>query len=598
MIYKMLEMKYLKLIFIFALMPFSAFSQDKMAKVHPSVWNSMKDGKGEFFVILKSQADLSSALFLPTKEEKGAFVFNTLKAHAEKSQVNIQNYLNAQTVDFQSFWVFNCLYLTGDLALIQNLAGREDVAQIVNNPKSQLSLPPSDNSVLATTLSPRNAATPTWGVLAIKADQVWAQGYRGQNVVIGGADTGYGWEHPALKTKYRGWNAATGKVDHNYSWHDAIHANNSLAGNPCGYDTKAPCDDQQHGSHTMGTMTGATDSLAIGVAPDAKWLGARNMDRGNGTLARYVECFQWFIAPTDTANKLPDPKKAPHVINNSWYCDATEGCNASNYSVMEAAVNACRAAGIVVVISAGNSGSGCSTVSEPPAFFAKSFAIGATRQDDTIAGFSSRGPVATDGSNRLKPNVSAPGVGVLSSVPLSGGAFGYASFSGTSMSGPHVAGTVALMISANPALAGQVDTIERILELTAKKMTTLQDFCGIKANVSPNFVYGFGRIDALEAVKKGLLYKAKVTQIIENQSVVKISPNPFSNEITIYTEGVLGETLIEIFNANGQIILSKKENFNLKNTTTVTLSNAAAGIYFYKIRSERGVAMSGKLVKM
>ena len=129
-------------------------------------------------------------------------------------------------------------------------------------------------------------------------------------------------------------------------------------------------------------------------------------------------------------------------------------------------------------------------------------------------------------------------------------------------------------------------------------MTTPQDFCGIKANVSPNFVYGFGRIDALEAVKKGLLYKAKVTQIIENQSVVKISPNPFSNEITIYTEGVLGETLIEIFNANGQIVLSKKENFNLKNTTTLTLSNTAAGIYFYKIRSERGVAMSGKLVKM
>src|SRR5690606_17070105 len=96
--------------------------------------------------------------------------------------------------------------------------------------------------------------------------------------------------------------------------------------------------------------------------------------------------------------------------------------------------------------------------------FEESFTVGAINMQDTIAGFSSRGPVQVDSSFRLKPNISAPGVQVRSAWLDST----YRNANGTSMAGPHVAGVVALMISANPELAGQVELIESILENTAR----------------------------------------------------------------------------------------------------------------------------------
>ena len=219
----------------------------------------------------------------------------------------------------------------------------------------------------------------------------------------------------------------------------------------------------------------------------------------------------------------------------------------------------------------------------------KAFSIGATRQDDTIAGFSSRGPVANDSSGRLKPNVSAPGVGVISSVPQGG----YASFSGTSMSGPHVAGVVALMISANPQLAGQVDTIERIIELTAKPMKTTQD-CGISGQNVPNNTYGWGRIDAVAAVKKGLLYRPR--RAGDPRSII-VYPNPFESEIRLDTEGVEGETIISIFNMNGHLMYSNTLYFREKQTAIIPLKHLSTGIYLYKIQN-KNINLTGKIVKI
>ena len=308
-------------------------------------------------------------------------------------------------------------------------------------------------------------------------------------MVIAGQDTGYQWDHPALKGKYRGWNGSA--ANHNYNWHDAIHS----GGGVCGANAQAPCDDTDHGTHTMGTMVGDDGAgNQIGMAPQAKWIGCRNMDQGAGTPATYSECFQWFIAPTNLAGLNPDTTKAPHVINNSWGCPASEGC--TDPLVLKTVVDNTRAAGIVVVVSAGNSGSSCSSVSDPPAIYDSAFSVGATDSSDAIASFSSRGPVTVDGSNRLKPDVSAPGVGVRSSIP--GG--GYTSLSGTSMAGPHVVGHVALLLSAMPSWKGQVDLVESRITQSALPRTSAQTCGGVPGSAIPNNTYGWGRIDALASV--------------------------------------------------------------------------------------------------
>lgn len=119
-----------------------------------------------------------------------------------------------------------------------------------------------------------------WNLQLVGADQVWALGATGQGVVIGGQDTGYDWDHPALIEQYRGWDGLS--ADHNYNWHDAIHSNSGF--NDCGADSPEPCDDNRHGTHTMGTMVGDDGAgNQVGMAPGAEWIGCRNMDEGVGT---------------------------------------------------------------------------------------------------------------------------------------------------------------------------------------------------------------------------------------------------------------------------------------------------------------------------
>ena len=157
-----------------------------------------------------------------------------------------------------------------------------------------------------------------------------------------------------------------------------------------------------------------------------------------------------------------------------------------------------RAAGILTVHSAGNSGSnGCSSVDEPAAIYDESFTVGNVDANDVIAYNSSRGPVTVDGSNRLKPDVSAPGSNVISAYTGSS----YRSLSGTSMAGPHVAGLAALLISANPDLSGNVDELESLIRSNTVPLTST-DSCGGMAGQTPNDVYGYGRIDAWAAFLK------------------------------------------------------------------------------------------------
>ena len=457
-----------------------------IGKVDPWVLTEVESGEStEFLLMLKEQADLSLASALPTKLEKGTYVYRQLQEIAQRSQSSLLADFEAAGIEHQSFWVANMIWVKGDRALVEKLAQRAEVSHLYANPSVRAPQPiPADASQLM--LEPTSTA---WNISKIGAPALWDAGYSGQGVVIGGQDTGYDWDHPALQSAYRGWNGA--EANHNYSWHDAIHE----AGSSCGADSPVPCDDHGHGTHTMGTMIGDDGgSNQIGAAPGARWIGCRNMNAGWGKPSTYAECYQWFIAPTDLNNLNPDPAMAPDVINNSWACPPVEGCTDPN--VLLSVVNSVRAAGIVTVHSAGNSGPSCSTVRDPAAIYDASFTVAATDSGDNVANFSGRGPVTIDGSGRMKPDISAPGVGIRSALPGTS----YGSMSGTSMAGPHVAGLVALLISAQPELAGNVDAIEAVIERSAVPLTSTQGCGGDGDTDVPNHVFGYGRIDAPTAL--------------------------------------------------------------------------------------------------
>ena len=455
------------------------------AKVDPWVLDrAQHETEAEFIVFLAEQADLSGAEQLPTKLEKGAYVYRQLRATAERAQPALRARLEALGVSYRPYWVANMIWVRGDEQVIETLAQRPDVAHLYANPRVRLQEP------ARAVRAPLAPADVEWNIERVNAPDLWNQGIRGQGVVIGGQDTGYEWDHPALIERYRGWSG--GAANHNYNWHDAIH--NANPQNVCGSGASEPCDDHGHGTHTMGTMVGDDGGdNQIGMAPDAEWIGCRNMENGVGTPTTYSECFQWFIAPTDLDGENPDPALAPHVINNSWGCPPSEGC--TDPTVLQTIVENVRAAGIAVVVSAGNSGPFCETVDDPAALYDASFTVGATTSNDAIASFSSRGPVTVDGSARPKPDISAPGYYVRSSIL--GGNYGVSS--GTSMAAPHVAGLVALLISADPSLAGDVDALEWMITRSALPLTSSQDCGDVPGSDIPNNVYGWGRIDALAA---------------------------------------------------------------------------------------------------
>jgi len=176
-----------------------------------------------------------------------------------------------------------------------------------------------------------------------------------------------------------------------------------------------------------------------------------------------------------------------------------EGCDAT--SLLPATL-ALRAAGIFVAVSAGNSGPRCGSVADPPAIYDGTFSVGAVNERGDVTEFSSRGPATVAGRTLVKPDIVAPGEDVLSAYP--GG--GYTEVSGTSMAGPHVAGVVALMWSAQPRLVGDIDRTEEILTSTARPYRGSQSAGCFEGSV-PNNGFGYGVLDAYAAVKAAIEMK-------------------------------------------------------------------------------------------
>ncbi|HNR06038.1 MAG TPA: S8 family peptidase [Saprospiraceae bacterium] len=555
-----------------------------------------KHPTADVLVLFKSGTDgwLPLAGKMETKEDKGRFIFEKLRAEARVSQRSVRRHLTRNQINHRAFFIINGIHIpAADYPLIEYLSGLEEVARIEFNSPYALVKPVQTVSDIRIPESRSPDLAAEWGIERIQADTLWSMGITGKGTVLGSEDTGVEL-HPAIRGSYRG-TLDFNTLDHHYNWHDAIHSLHPLnkdstdnpMNNPCGLDVQTPCDDHNHGTHTVGTMA-ATD-FQIGVAPEAKWIGCRCMERGWGTLTTYIECFEWFLAPTDLNGQNPDPSKAPHVINNSWGCPKEEGCNPSNFQTMEQVIRTLKAAGIFVTVSTGNEGSlGCSSIQNPPAIYEPSFSVGATAFNDTIASFSSRGPVLTDSSFRIKPNITAPGVAVRSTIR--NGA--YAAYNGTSMASPHVSGTVALLISAFPSLAGKVELLEDILEKSAEQKT-LRFTCGADSGmVIPNIVYGYGRLNAFRAWKTA---KEMLSTGIVNSTVVNIRafPNPFSRGLVFdFAGGTLSGKLL-IHDLHGRSMFT--QSFISVDRIELVTSGWASGMYFYKIEAGRRL-YTGKVV--
>ncbi|MGA9396861.1 MAG: S8 family serine peptidase, partial [Anaerolineaceae bacterium] len=295
------------------------------------------------------------------------------------------------------------------------------------------------------------------------------------------SDSGADGTHPEFSDRYRG----VREVD-DYNWFDPWNG------------TTFPTDIGGHGTHTLATALGSH----VGVAPGASWIGCVNLARNLGNPAHYLDCMQFMLAPFPQDGDpftQGEPTRSAHVMTNSWGCPAVEGCDVG---VFLPAFKALKAAGIFVVVGAGNNGDvGCGSVTDPPAIYSQNLTVGAVDENSALASFSAKGPVTFDGQVIIKPELLAPGAEVISAFP--GGT--YQIESGTSMATPHVAGAVALLWSANPHLIGDIDRTMQILEETADHLqyTSLTGNCGDTSAV-PNNLGGYGLLDVYSAVRRAI----------------------------------------------------------------------------------------------
>lgn len=429
-----------------------------------------EDGRADFILVMAEQADLSAAYEMDW-ETRGWYVYNTLKETAERTQAPVIAALEAAGARYQSFIAGNEIYVfDGSRAALNRALWAGEIQEVrapveitLAAPRFELIQPgpARQNSIQAT----------AWGIADTRAPEFWAQfGLRGEGVRVASIDTGAQWDHPALRDAY----ACKENPSSSACWRDAT--NTCAAG--------LPCDDQGHGTHTIGTMIGSdspTVQHRVGMAPGTQWIACKGCSGTNCSSVHLSACADWLLAPGGNSNNRPQ------VVNNSWGGPGGNGWFAQK-------VNNWRAAGIFPVFSAGNDGQkGCASLASP-GDYPQSFSVAAHSQSGWIGDFSSRGPSTIGGQPYTKPNLSAPGVGILSALPTNQWGYG----SGTSMAAPHAAGAVALVLSCAPALRGDINGLFELLQQTADS-PIFSGNCGTPDGGLSNYTYGYGYLNALRA---------------------------------------------------------------------------------------------------
>ncbi|WP_420643245.1 S8 family serine peptidase [Candidatus Leptofilum sp.] len=425
-------------------------------KIDPTLLAALTDGTAVRFI-----ADLAETAVLPTNPAAKTELLNSLQQTAASSQAKALSLLDGllATDDVsavRSLWLVNSIAATGNLTAVQTIANLPEVVQV--RPDVIVQQIGATDTPTATLLAANTAVVTgpvaSWGIQKINAPHVWhGLGIDGSGVTVAIMDTGVDWEHPDLMGNYRGNQGST--PDHAGNWFNAVLPTDTI-----------PADSFGHGTHVAGTAVGQN---GIGVAPGASWIAVNIADPlGFIWESDAHRGFEWLLAPNG------DVSLAPDVVNNSW------GSTTSSELFVED-VAALHAAGIKVVFSAGNSGPFGGTVGYP-AGYPDVLSVGASDEIDEVAWFSSRGPSLQ--TEEPKPWIVAPGTQIWSARP--DGAYGLEN--GTSMAAPHVAGTIALLLNANPGLTRS--QLNQILAETAVPLTT----------TLPNHDSGWGRLDAYAAV--------------------------------------------------------------------------------------------------
>lgn len=412
-----------------------------------------RNSREEAFSVLirfTKTADLS-LIIAASKADRFKKVITTLKTHAQRSQKNILSTLAAPSLKIHTkkitpLWICNGIALTAAPDVIRKLAQLPGAFTIT-----------VDKTIELPQTSGASVESAEWNLNIINAPFVWDQGCRGQGVVVATMDSGVDVEHPDLALGYRGGSN---------SWYD-----------PYG-EHATPFDADGHGTQVMGVIAGRDASgTNIGVAPEAKWIAVKIFnDAGKAAYSAIHAGLQWLLDPDGN----PETDDAPDIVNNSWGLNNVGTCE----DEFQGDINALRAAGILPMFAAGNSGPGENT-SISPANNAGAFSVGATNENDAAEITGSRGPSACTGG--IYPTVTAPGVHIYTADLSFGGNLYYTTVSGTSFASPHVAGAAALLLSAfSPLDSGET---EAALNLSAVDL----------GDAGPDNVFGYGRIDVKAA---------------------------------------------------------------------------------------------------
>jgi subtilisin family serine protease len=385
---------------------------------------------------------------LPHIPDRAQVVIEGLRSHAQISQQSISAALETDRAQGQiarviPFWIFNGLSVTASADVIQRLASRGDVLSITSDTTDIM---PADSITLA---------APADNLSAINVPALWNQGYYGQGVVVANMDTGVDLSHPDLSPRWRGGSD---------SWYD-----------PYNQHPTTPTDLNGHGTWTMGVMVAGDGSgSTLGVAPQAQWIAVKIFnDSGSATATAIHSGYQWLLDPDGN----PATADAPQVVNNSW-AYGSPGCNLE----FQNDLLALRMVGILPVFAAGNYGPNSST-SVSPANYPEAFTVGAVDNSGVLQPSSSRGPSACGEVSTIYPEMVAPGA----SIPTTDLYSLYTQQSGTSLSAPHIAGGLALLLSAFPGISTESQA--------AALLTNALDL-GLPG---PDNDYGYGMIDVLAA---------------------------------------------------------------------------------------------------